>query len=200
MGDAASQHAERFHLLRLPQLLCEQGLCLDRALPLGYFAMELVVALGQFGGALLDAPLQFVVGLLQLAGGLVVVERELDGPVEFAVLEGREDKGEGVGRLGALQGLFVGKSGEVDDGDVEALTDPVGGFDSVDIALDLDIHQNQGGSAALDRFDSLPAGRQDIQHIIIGANLYVIFLRHDHIDELARHWPLRALEVRLARR
>src|ERR1019366_4386388 len=79
----------------------------------------------------------------QLAFAPVAVEGELDGGAQGAVVKRFQDITGGRGLLGALQDFGIGVGGEVNHGDLELVVQRAGHIDTIQNALQLDIHQDQ---------------------------------------------------------
>jgi hypothetical protein len=94
------------------------------------------------------------------------VDRHLDGAVQLGVLKGLDDVAEGLGELGAVQGVLVGVGGEKDDRDAGVFADIMGHVDAVHLALEHDVHQHQVGGEFLGAADRFLARTDDVDHVI----------------------------------
>ena len=131
-----------------------------------YIVSELLVDLGQFFGSFGDAFLQIIASLLQFACGSVLIEGEIDTNLEFAGVERLEEERRALGDLGPIHGSFIGEGCEEEDGQVSALPNLDGGLDSIKIALDPDIHQDQVRSVPLHRINIIGTGIYDLRGLV----------------------------------
>ena len=92
----------------------------------------------------------------------MLVQGNLDRRLQLALFERLQQITERLGYLGARQGLVVGVGGEVDDGNSMDGADALGRFDTVHLALQVDVHQDEIRRRSLRRLDRvLTRGHDD---------------------------------------
>jgi len=74
---------------------------------------------------------------------VVFVERDLNGALQLLLAERFDNVTVWFGAFGPLDGRVVRERGDENHGDVEPRLNDLGSFDSVDPALQLDVHQDK---------------------------------------------------------
>ena len=63
--------------------------------------------------------------------------------IQITLLKRFQEIAERIREFGSLKGLFIGIGREVDNGHINLLMDEFSGFNSVNIAVNHDVHENQ---------------------------------------------------------
>ncbi len=112
----------------------------------------------------------------------MLVKRHFDRGLNFSVLERFNEVSKRFGKLGALEGAVLGKRGEIDDGDVPALTNLLGDRNPVLIPFDPNIHEHQVGTARLHQRQRFAAPVRHSRHFVAQIRETVLYIqRHDDL-------------------
>jgi hypothetical protein len=77
------------------------------------------------------------------AFAIMFMKRQLDGGLKLLFAERLQNISVRLRVLGALERPIVGECGYINDGNVEARLEDLGGLDTIDAALELDVHQDE---------------------------------------------------------